>query len=123
MKKLIGALLLATLVACNRQPGNTTMPSLANHRFTPQTITVERGETIRWFNDTDESHTVTAEDDAPEYFASGDFGSEQEAKDDLKDALIDPEEAYEFTFDEPGTYRYYCIPHRSDGMTGVVIVK
>src|SRR5438093_7118609 len=27
------------------------------------------------------------------------------------------------TFDQPGTYNYYCSPHRSFGMTGTVIVQ
>ena len=27
-----------------------------------------------------------------------------------------------FTFEEPGTYDYYCIPHESQGMVGTVTV-
>ncbi len=27
------------------------------------------------------------------------------------------------TFDEPGTYRYICIPHEGAGMVGTVVVR
>ena len=32
-------------------------------------------------------------------------------------------ESYSYTFMEPGTYAYHCIPHESLDMTGVVIVE
>lgn len=93
------------------------------HRFDPGSFTVESGETVTWTNDTDEAHTVTAEEGAPVYFASGGFKDETAAGDDVAGGLIAPGESYGFTFDQPGTYRYYCIPHKGDGMRGTIIVE
>ncbi|MCZ6737969.1 MAG: plastocyanin/azurin family copper-binding protein [Actinobacteria bacterium] len=32
-------------------------------------------------------------------------------------------QTFEVRFDEVGTYLYYCLPHRSLGMTGTIIVE
>ena len=127
MKKIVWVLGLFALASCDGQPANTHAPSMANHSFTPETLTIGTGEVVKWVNDTDEAHTVTGvEDSLPdgaEYFSSGDAGSEREAKVDLTAELIAPGEAFEWTFTEPGTYRYYCIPHKDDGMVGTVVVE
>ena len=100
---------------------------MVSHQFEPATLTVQVGDTVVWANETEEAHTVTAvESRLPEgsdYFASGNFTSEDEAKKNVGDALIAPDDAYEWTFSEPGTYRYYCIPHLVDGMAGTVVVE
>jgi plastocyanin len=122
-------ILLAALAACSSgggaEPGTVTMSN--SHRFEPATITIKVGDTVGWKNTSNESHTVTAVQEllpeGAEYFASGGFSSEAAAADDLAGGLIDPGENYEATFDVPGTYKYYCIPHRAQGMEGTVIVQ
>ena len=100
---------------------------MEGHAFTPETRTVAAGDTVEWVNDTEEAHTVTAVEgslpDGAEYFSSGGASSEEEATANLADELIEPGESFEWSFDEPGTYRYYCIPHRGDGMEGSVVVE
>lgn len=32
-------------------------------------------------------------------------------------------ETFQVRFDAPGTYRYYCAPHRTLGMSGEVVVR
>lgn len=97
--------------------------------FEPETITVSAGDTVVWTNEADDAHTVTAvEDDLPadaEYFSSGDFSTEglSTEEENLAMALISPGGTYSHEFTVPGTYRYYCIPHRSAGMTGTVTVS
>lgn len=95
--------------------------------FVPETFRAQAGSSITFTNDSDETHTVTAlEDGLPDgamYFASGDFSDEGEARDDLGAGLIDPGDGYEITLEEPGTYRYVCLPHESQGMTGTIIVE
>ena len=61
--------------------------------------------------------------DGTAYFASGGFDSEEDARANLSDGLIDPDETFEVTFDEPGTYDYFCIPHEGSGMKGTIIVE
>jgi plastocyanin len=102
-----------------------TMPD--NHTFEPKTATIESGETVRWTNESDIQHTVTAyEDEVPDeaaYFASGGFESERAARNRVTEGLIAPGENYEHTFDQPGTYGYFCIPHEGSGMVGTVRVR
>ena len=100
---------------------------MAEHRFDPGSLTVDADRTVTWENSTNEAHTVTAvESSLPEgadFFSSGGAGSEDEASDGVADELIQPGDTFEFTFSEPGTYRYYCIPHRADGMEGTIVVE
>jgi len=96
-------------------------------RFEPETLSVAVGDTVTFANRSSESHTVTAyEDELPAgaaYFASGGFSSEEEAMDNLSEGLIDPDETFEVTFDQPGTYGFFCIPHAGSGMTGEIVIE
>ena len=128
MKRLALVLISVALalVACRQQSGSALAPSMAGHAFTPRTSEIEVGDTITWTNDTEEAHTVTAVEsslpEGAEYFSSGGAASEEEAKDSIGQELIEPGETFEWTFEEPGTYRYYCLPHMLDGMEGTVEV-
>jgi len=94
--------------------------------FRPDAVSVAQGGTITWENVGSVGHTVTAyEDRIPEgatYFASGGFGSERAARNDVTGGLIGEGETYTHTFDLAGTYEYFCIPHESTGMVGSVEV-
>jgi plastocyanin len=125
---LVVAAVALALVGCSdkeRPPGEVGMTG--SHAFDPKEITIDAGETVTWVNDSSEAHTVTAiEDSLPEgadYFATGGFDSEEEARDGVSDGLLTGGETFEVTFDEPGTYRYVCIPHESNGMEGTVVVR
>jgi plastocyanin len=117
-----GAVLSA---ACS--DGEPTVGMTGDRAFEPKSITVSAGETVTWTNDSSDAHTVTAEEaslpEGANYFASGGATSEEAATDGVADGLLTEGETFSVTFDEPGTYRYYCIPHLSEGMTGTVIVK
>ena len=95
--------------------------------FEPETATIETGETVTWTNESDIDHTVTAyEDEIPggaAYFASGGFESERAARSRVSEGLIAPGREYEYTFEQPGTYGYFCIPHEGSGMVGTVRVR
>lgn len=99
---------------------------VAGHAFEPSSLEVVAGDTVTFTNASPESHTVTAYGaripaDA-DYFASGGFEDEATARDEIGDGLVKRDETYEITFDEPGTYEYFCIPHESDGMKGTIVV-
>ena len=73
-------------------------------KFIPPQIEIAAGTTVRWPNSDTVEHTVTKVGDNPR-FDSGLYG---------------PGEAFEYTFEEPGTYEYFCIPHPF--MRGTVVV-
>ena len=63
--------------------------------FDPARLTVDAGVTVRWTNDSDVPHTVTAETDGlparAAYFASGGFDTERAARADVRGGLVDPD--------------------------------
>jgi plastocyanin len=79
--------------------------------FRPADVTVRVGGTVRWVNDDATFHTVTSSDRFDVRRPNG-----------LFDAVLDePGETFEQTFDEEGSYPYYCQPH-SEFMAGTIRV-
>jgi plastocyanin len=85
--------------------GGTTVVA-QNFTFNPQDVTVPVNTTVTWTNPDSVAHTVTWDD------RSVDSG------------LFEPGQTFQYTFDTPGTYTYFCIPHGSPGtgMHGSVTV-
>lgn len=96
--------------------------------FQPNYSEVGVGETLVWGNTSGRSHTVTAYaggiPDGAAYFASGDFDSQDAAEAGWTqfEGAIEPGTTYSHTFEVPGEYSYYCIPHEAMGMQGTVVV-
>lgn len=79
-----------------------------NACYTPHTITVNSGDTVLWDNVDEAAHTVNSiTDGAPD----GMFDSD----------LVMMNESFEFTFQDSGTYEYFCIVH--PWMAGTVVVN
>lgn len=81
--------------------------SVGDNFFSPQTLRIDPGDTVRWTNDGSVVHTVTH--DSHTLFDSGDLASGQ---------------SFEFTFNQEGYYFYHCHHHGvpREGMWAVVIV-
>lgn len=97
--------------------------------FKPAELTVAVGETVVWRNTSTRAHSVTAYGsqlpDGAAYFATGGYGSERAAREawDGRNGAIANGETYEYTFEVPGEYGYFCIPHEAAGMDGTVRVE
>jgi len=110
---------------CADKPCDVGMSSNA---YLPREIEVSVGDTVTWRNTSSRPHTVTAIDggipDEATYFASGGFGSEAAANDGWSNGEggIEIDDTFEHTFEVPGEYQYYCIPHVAAGMEGSVVV-
>jgi plastocyanin len=76
---------------------------IADFEFAPGEITVPAGTTITFANEDSAAHTATADDSS--------FDTEELGKGDAAKA----------TFDDPGTYTYYCRFHVF--MKGSVVVE
>lgn len=89
--------------------GSNTV-TMQNISFTPDDIEVSAGDTVTWVNEEESaSHTVTA-------------GSEDDPSGEFDSGNLDPGDTFEFTFEEPGTYGYYCDVHPGS-MSGTVTVS
>ena len=76
--------------------------------YIPSLVTISAGESVTWVNEDSAFHSVTSGFyDAPiDLFDSG---------------YMDPFDSYTLTFDETGTYDYFCVLH--PWMEGKVIVE
>jgi plastocyanin len=77
--------------------------------FAPESFTIEVGDTVEWVW-VGSNHNVTA-DSVP-------AGSDWTGTPGAPDRLFDSGHTYRYTFEVPGEYSYYCVPHRSAGMVG-----
>ncbi|HVF53364.1 MAG TPA: plastocyanin/azurin family copper-binding protein [Actinomycetota bacterium] len=95
---------------------------VVNISFATDPIEIDAGTEVIWTNrDEGVHHTVTS--GTPGDKGVPGLGEEKEASPDgLFDGdLPDAGASFGFTFDDPGTYAYYCTVHSS--MTGKVIVS
>jgi plastocyanin len=106
--------------------GDVGMTAVA---FEPSTLTVAPGEEVVWYNNSARAHSITAYDDGvpdgASYFATGGFDSENAAREawDGLNGAIETGDTYAHTFEVPGTYTYFCIPHERAGMVGRIVVE
>ena len=95
----------AVAQAAAPKSNNVVTVKISDYAYQPDRITVPVGTTVVWSNADDEEHDVTSEGGAS-VLNSPDFGKGG---------------SFSFTFNQPGEYKYYCVPH--DYMHGVVVVR
>jgi amicyanin len=85
----------------------TNNVKIVDFAFNPGTIIVPPGTTVTWTNTGAQPHsaTSTVSETNPVTFDSG---------------ILNTGQSYSFTFDTPGTYDYFCVPHPF--MRGKVVV-
>lgn len=114
-----GVLVSGTALSPDDTPA-VTVGMTNTMKYTPDTVRVTVGETVRWENSADVMHTVTADPD--EAFKQSSVNLPDGAS-TFNSGNLDPKETFEHTFEVAGTYRYFCIPHEAAGMKGTVIVS
>mmetsp|Transcript_46192 Transcript_46192/g.55980 ORF Transcript_46192/g.55980 Transcript_46192/m.55980 type:complete len:249 (-) Transcript_46192:257-1003(-) len=83
--------------------------------FVPAKITICKGDSVTWINNKGGPHNVVFDEDGiPD-------GVSQEAI-SMDEQLGEEGETFTRKFDTPGTYAYYCEPHRGAGMEATLIV-
>ena len=83
--------------------------TIKNFAFSPQTLTINKGDTVIWVN----------EDSAPHQIASNPHPTHTDLP-GLVSGSLSTGQSYSFTFDKAGTFGYHCHIHPS--MTGTIIV-
>ncbi len=89
-----------------QQGGQNVTVMMQDNYFSPANITVPVGTTVTWVQSGNNPHTTTSYDG-------------------LWDSGILPGgsgQSFSFTFNQPGTYTYFCRPHEAQGMVGSVTV-
>jgi plastocyanin len=87
--------------------GQEVTVRMEDNFFDQANITVEPGTTVTWVQSGNNPHTTTSYDDLWDsgIIEGGSGGT------------------FSYTFEEPGRYDYFCIPHESMGMIGSVTVS
>jgi plastocyanin len=83
---------------------NETIVEIKNFAYSPNPVEIPVGATVTWINRDTVAHTATAQNRGA--FQSG---------------PLDPGDRFSQSFDQPGTFDYFCEFHAS--MTGTVIVQ
>ncbi len=99
-----------TTVNISAGAGSGPNCSQSSNCFDPSTVTVAPGTTIDWKNNDKVSHTVTSGNP-----------SDNQTGTIFDSSLIAAGKDFSFTFNNPGTYNYFCQVH--PWMTGQVIVS
>lgn len=89
-------------------PGSSNLIDTA---FQPNPVNIKVGEAVRWTNDDNVIHTVTEGNPA-----TGDIPEEG-----FESELMNTGQTFEHTFNQTGTFDYYCDLHHN--MVGQVIVS
>ena len=89
-------------------------------RFIPEEIVIDVGETIYWRNDGLIGHTITARPGATEI---PEQSSIPDGAEPFDSGMVYNGEYFFRTFEQPGVYRYACLPHLRANMLGSIIVQ
>jgi plastocyanin len=103
LSMLLGITSIAYAVSTSSQPASDTAITIDNFSFSPATVTISAGTTVRWTNHDDIPHTIVSDDKT------------------FKSKALDTDEQFSFTFTKPGTYSYFCGLHPK--MTAKVVVQ
>jgi plastocyanin len=100
-------LMLSAFASAVWAQGQEVTVGMEDNFFDKADITVEPGTTVTWVQRGQYGHTTTS------YDGLWDSG------------LIEggTKGTYSYTFEEPGTYEYFCRPHEQVGMVGTVNVS
>ena len=118
MKKVLSLFIFSILLlACGAGDASSEEPlviRIVDDEFFPKVINVPVGSTVIWESGGSNNHNVIASDGSWQAISSDYF----------EYGIITKGDQYEYTFEEPGVYEYYCPYHGTNnkGMVGTVIV-
>jgi len=87
--------------------------------YDPPVISITVGDSVTWYNDDREGHTVTSGEGSGRFgWMNDNFGTPDNYFDSGR---FMPGESWDIKFEEPGTFSYFCTIH--PWMEGIVIVE
>ena len=100
---LVAAFLGATHVLAGAALAENPMVKIDDFAFSPPSLTINVGMAVTWLNKDDIPHTVASKARV------------------FKSKALDTNDSFSFTFNEAGTYEYFCSLHPH--MTGTIVVS
>ncbi len=97
-----------------------TVKMINKSQYVPIELTISKGESVLWLNDSRLVHTVTCD---PEKVVKTGNVALPAGADPFDSGNIEPGDTYLKKFDQPGTYKYFCIPHEMLGMVAIINVE
>jgi len=98
----------------------------APYAFSPATVTVKVGTTVRWTNNGSTAHTATSDATPQPVWESGTVLPAGSTSCPPNDPYCQPSGTppgtYQVTLNTAGTYQYHCSFHQALGMTGTITV-
>ena len=88
--------------------------------YKPESVTIKAGEAVLWKNEGLLLHTVTAD---PERAIRDESVALPEGAETFHSGELERGDTFRHTFEVPGRYTYFCVPHEADGMIGHVTVE
>jgi plastocyanin len=117
LARTVALVALLLVAAAPAQAATHTVTAVANgdssspFAFSPETLTIQVGDTVRWVNGEGTYHTTTSR------------GTDGDANGDLWQGVLGSKgTTYEHTFTEAGTFAYFCQPHATF-MTAAILVE
>lgn len=104
--------------------GTVTIHMTNALRFEPPSVTIQKGQTVTWVNDSALPHSTT--DDPAKNPVANQFPQYSQLPDGAPawdSGLLQPGQSFSQTFTTAGTYDYFCIPHILSGMRGTITVQ
>ena len=101
------------------QPGDQEI-SITRSAFSPATVTIDTGDTVRWTNNSNRAESVTADpalaaDDGDVQLPAGAPA--------FNSGMLNPGQAYAYTFVTPGRYEYFTLGDANEGPKGTILVE
>jgi plastocyanin len=104
----------------------TDNAGFAPYAFSPTTLDIKVGTTVKWTNNGKAIHTTTSDASPTPTWNSGEVAPAGTTTCAPADPYCTPGTTppgtYQWTFDTPGTYPYHCQIHGAQGMTGTITV-
>jgi plastocyanin len=92
--------------------------------YRPEGISIQAGQTVRFTNSSDFTHTVSDLPKPAQKDTGSEIGDQLPAGEQPFDSgEIEPQQSWEHKFNTKGTYRFHCREHEMDRMSGTIIVN
>ena len=108
------------VVSPSAQPVAATVMITTSRSFDPPLVSISRGQTVQWRNQSRNPQTVTCN---PALASTATDVSVPSGASPFDSGVINPSATFTYTFNTPGSYQYVSLPFEAQQMTGQITVE